>query len=306
MMSKIRPSDAAFEGFRITRERPRALAIWAAFLLIANVISAIYLISLAPEARAAIEASQGETAADPAALLTMLKAMFPMLVMGLVVQCIMATAIYRIILRPQDKGLIGYLSFGVDELRLIILTLIYVLLATVMIFGVILGATLVFALASQAGQGVGVFIGSVAELFALGLITYVLVRLSLAPVISFNEGRLAVFDSWHLTHGQFWRMTGTYGLALACMVVVALLSLILLSLILAIANGGNLQAAGAAFNPDSSSLAAYFKPSTILYLTVTAVLSAVYYVVMIAPAAVIFSALKTGDWGEVVVPEVET
>ena len=48
------------------------------------------------------------------------------------------------------------------------------------------------------------------------------------------------------------------------------------------------------FAPDQSSLATYFSPVMILYLLVAAWLSALYYAVIIAPAAGAYRALSRG------------
>ena len=292
-MTAFSATDAALEGFRITRERPKVVLVWAVFAFLVSICSAVYLIAIGQDARAVIEASSAEQPADLATFGKAMGDLLPMMVMGLAVQCVMAGAVYRILLRPEDKGF-AYLKLGMDEARLAALTFIYVLLASVTMFVVVLAAALIAVIASAAGQNVALLVAVATEIFFLGLLFYVGVRLSLAPAITFAERRIALFDSWKLTHGQFWRLTGAYALAICGIVVIALLVVTIFSALVAVAVGGDLQAVGKMFAPDQSSLATYFSPVMILYLLVAGWLSALYYAVIIAPAAVAYRALNRG------------
>lgn len=289
-MTAFSATDAALEGFRITRERPRVVLVWAVFSFLVSICSAIYLISIGQEARAVLDARVAEQAPDLQAFGAAMADLAPMMVMGLLVQCVMAAAVYRILLRPEDRGL-AYLKVGMDELRLAALTFIYVLLASLMLAVVVLAAGLIAALASFAGQGAAILVAAASELFFLGLLFYVAVRLSLAPAITFAEQRIAIFNSWRLTHGQFWRLTGAYFLAICGIMVIALLVVTIFSALVAVAVGGDLQAVGKMFAPDQTSLTTYFSPVMIIYLLVAGWLSALYYAVVIAPAAVAYREL---------------
>ncbi|WP_312163407.1 hypothetical protein [Phenylobacterium sp.] len=290
-MTAFSATDAAFEGFRLTRERPKVVLIWAAFLFLVSVCSAVYLISIGQEARAVLEASAAQQSPDPQVFLSTMRDLLPMMVMGLLVQCVMAAAVYRILLRPDDKGF-AYLKIGMDELRLAALTFIYVILACITMVVVVLIAALIAAAASFAGQGPAILVGAATEMFFLGMLFYVGVRLSLAPAMTFAQRRIAIFDSWRLTHGQFWRLTGAYVLAICGIVVIAVLVLTIFSALVAVAVGGDIQAVGKMFSPDQTSLASYFSPVMIAYLLVAGWVYAVYYAVVIAPAAVAYRALS--------------
>lgn len=290
-MTAFSPTDAAFEGFRLSREQPRALLVWSGLSLLSSVATAIYLINIGPEARAFLEAGAKSESADPAQAMAFLQAIAPMSLLGLLVQCVMACAVYRVMLRPEDKGF-GYLKLGMDELRLVALTLIYVVLAMLMIVVASLAAGFAVVAASAAGQGVAVFAGLVLYVFILGLLLFVAVRMSLAPVLTFARQKIDVFGSWKLTHGQFWRLTGAYSLAVTCIIVVALLVMVIFAAVAALLTGGDVQAASAVFNPDHTSLATYFAPLTVLYLILASALTALYYVVICAPAAMAYRALS--------------
>lgn len=293
-MTAFSPTDAAFEGFRLSREQPKALLVWTGVSLLSSVVSAIYLINIGPEARDFLEAGAKSESADPAQMFAFLQAMAPMSLLGLLVQCVMACAVYRIMLRPEDKGF-GYLKLGMDELRLIALTLIYVVLAMGLIVVASLAAGIATVAAAALGQGAAMFVGLVMYVFILGLLLFVAVRMSLAPVLTFARQKIDVFGSWKLTHSQFWRLVGAYSLAVSCIIVVALLVLVIFTAVAALITGGSVEAAQAVFNPDHTSLATYFAPLTVLYLLLASGMTALYYVVICAPAAVAFQALSKGE-----------
>jgi hypothetical protein len=288
-MTQFSPSDAALEGFRITRERPRALMIWAVFCFAVSIASVLISLMMPPEARAALEELQKNPGQPPTAeaLLSTLIVLSPILLFGLAVQCVMAAAVYRIMLRPGDSRY-GYLRLGRSELRLMALTLIYLVLGIVLLAAVQIAVGLVVVLASFAGEMAMGFVFSAVQLFALGLIFFVAIRMSLAPVITFNLGRLAIFDSWALTRGQFWRLLGAYVLAICCVIVVALLVLLIfgaLALLAMMAAGGDMSDLTVALQPAEATLAVYLNPFMVAYMAVGSVFTAIYYAVIAAPGA---------------------
>lgn len=291
-MTAFSATDAAFEGFRITRERPRILLIWAGFYLIISFLMPILLVTMGGQDLMALEAAASSPDADPNAALDNLAALAPlyaiMLPAGLAVQAVLAAAVYRAILRPAESRY-GYLRLGGDELRLAVLTLIYFLITIVAVSVVVLVGGIVGGLAySVMGSPlVGVALG----MFFLGLLFYAAVRLSLAPVITFAEQRITVFDSWRLTKGQFWRLVGAYVLAIASVVVVLVLAMVIFMAVAAILAGGDITAVSAIFTPDLSSIGAYFTVPMIAYTIFGAVLNAFYYAVLVAPAAVAYREL---------------
>lgn len=302
-MTTFSPTDAALEGFRLTRERPRALLIWSVFQFAVSIIMAFLMISLGGQHLMAIEQASADGSADPATLLAEFTALAPlyavMLPVGLLMMAIMAAAVYRAVLEPgDDRG--GFLRLGADELRLAALKVIYVFVWAAIVFAVVLVAALAAAAARALGEAASGFVGLCVGLFAVGLLLFITVRLSLAPAITFAEKRISIFESWSLTRGMFWRLLGAYSLAVAAIVVVALLGLVIFTAVAGVAvmaGGGQLADAGAAFNPDTTSLASYFTLMTVAYLAFAAVLSALYYAVVTAPGAVAYRALAASRAG---------
>jgi hypothetical protein len=298
-MAAFSATEAALEGFRITRENPGAFVRWVAVSFAVSLLGAVVTVSMPAEVRAALETLRSDETPDPGTLAGALFALAPILVFGLAFQCMMAAAVYRVIFRHEDTRF-GYLRLGIDELRLMGLTLVYVGMAIGLLFLLTLGSALLAAAASLAGQAPALFVGACAELFSLGFIVYVAVRLSLAPVATFAERRLTVMESWTLTRGQFWRLFLTYALALCCVVVIGFLALILfaaLAGIVVLLTGGQLSDVGAIFKPDETSIAAYLNPGAVAYMVVGSIFSTLYYAVIAAPGAVAYRHLHPRELG---------
>lgn len=292
------PTDAALEGFRIAREKPRVMLAWAVLNLVISVVMAVVLVGTFGQTLVELEAMSQQGSEDPAEALAAMRMLAPlyavMIPAGLLVIAVTSAAVYRIVLRPQDEGL-AYLRLGGDELRLVLLMLIYLVLAIVFTFAVTLVAGILAAIAGALGGGAGALVGVLIGLGTLALMVFVMVRLSLAGPMTFAQGRLRVFESWRLTRGSFWRLLGAYVLAFLLMVVVLLLALIVFAAVAAITAGGDLGAVGRVFTPDMTSIGSYFTPAMILYLLFGAVLGAIQNAVIYAPGAVAYRELGGGD-----------
>jgi hypothetical protein len=292
-MSGFSPAEAALEGFRLTRENPRAFGAWVGASYFVSVVVAICTVFLPADVRHGLETISAKETPTAAQLLDALILVAPILILGLTIQCVMAAAVYRLIFRHEDTRF-GYLRLGADELRLIGLTIIYFGLAMALMLGLTIGAAIITSLAAMAGTGAAALVGMAVSLFSAGILVFVLVRLSLAPVATFAERRLAIFESWTLTRGQFWRLLGAYGMALACIAAIGFLLIVVFTAVAGVAvmsTGGQLADVAAAFTADETSLRSYLRVGVIAYMLVSSIFSALYNAVIAAPAAIAYQHL---------------
>ena len=204
-MSRFSASEAALEGFRITRENPRAFAAWAAVSFAVSILGAVVTVLLPAEVRHGLATLSADETPDARQLLDALIAVAPILALGLAIQCIMAAGVYRLIFRHDDVRF-RYLRLGADEARLMGLTLIYVGLIIGLLVAVTLGAAIIMALASFAGN-------TAHDLRGLGpadpRVRSASSASCLRPALA-GAGRhlrrspaSRIFESWELTRGAF-------------------------------------------------------------------------------------------------------
>lgn len=286
--------DAAFEGFRVTWEKPKTLLIWTGFFLLVNLLLPLAMFGLGLNSKMEeFEAATANPSPDPAAAMESLGAVAPLYLLfisvGLVVGAMIAAAVFRLVLDPEDS-VRHPVQFGREEARLIVLALAYTLLFTLAVVVAVLVGGVVAGIAAAAGASPAV--GGLIGFALMGGLLYVSVRMSLGPVITFSEGRIAIFDSWAMTRGLFWPILGAYVLAAIAILIFYLLSAVLAAALGALLAGGDLKAVGRVMNPDMTSLRAFFSPGQVLMIVFGAFMSAVYNAVMSAPAAVIYREIR--------------
>ena len=248
-MSTFSPTEAALEGVRISRERPRALLIWAgcslAFTLLLSLVADL---TLGPQAKGLLqEAQQSPESAE--AFDRMMRQIWPFFAVGyplwLAFQAMLSAALYRAVLNPSD-GRVG-LRLGRDEARLLALGLIKTAIVAALVFAVVF-LLLVTGIGSG---GLAGLLGLAAQLAVIGFGVVVWVRLSVAGPATCARRRLVVFEAWTMTKGHFWRLLAAYLMAFAVGAVVLVASLLILLILFGVAlsamgvSTANLNAAAA-------------------------------------------------------------
>jgi len=231
-MNGFSPSEAALEGFRLTRERPGTVLAWSAVYFFGIMLIAVVMMaSLDPNFIELVK--RGElTTRDPEEVGAMLAQSWPafllVLALTVVLLSIIMAGIYRLVLRPNESGF-AHLRLGKDELRL---TAVNLLLFGAGILCLLVGFTLT-ALAERSAPAVGMLVGAAGVAFSVWLG----VRLSLATPMTFATHKMSVREAWALTRGHFWRLLGMIVLAVIFYVIIWVLITIIGFVIIQLSGG---------------------------------------------------------------------
>lgn len=287
-------TDAAFEGFRVVRRTPMTLVWWSLFYLVFLVLifvlaggSVVALMNVAESLRGNPNPSPEELQPMFAAYGVIFAVVLPL---SIVASAVLYGAANRAVLRPEENRF-GYLRFGMDEVRLFVVSLVLTLLA-ILVFGLL--AAVVGGVAGGVGAGVsgpaGVIAGVIGFIAFFCVVIWLSVRLSLAAPITFAERRIAIFDSWGLTKGRFWPLFGMALIAVAMSIVVSLLAqLVFTGLALAVGGFGQLTTME---EFDLNLILTTMLPAAVLYLIFMAVSSALQMSILYCPFAAAYRDIK--------------
>lgn len=291
-MADFSVQDAAFTGFRVAREHPKALVAWAAASILIQLAVQGVMIVVAGRAMTQMMALYASMALnpshfDPRAFSALAPSLLPaygvIVPISLAFSAVLYAAMNRVVLPLADEAL-GYFRVGADEARQLGLRVL--LLSGYSAVGVV-GGIVIGLLAVMAGPGAPVVVGLGVIAGVCGLI-FLMVRLSLASPLTFQSAKIDVFGSWALTQGRFWPILGTYAIAAVMTIVVALLSAMVIGAVSLLLSGGHLAAATSA---NYWTLAGFLTPARLVTLALNAALGALLWPIMLTPAIVIYQHL---------------
>ncbi|HKR87933.1 MAG TPA: hypothetical protein VJS38_07130 [Phenylobacterium sp.] len=274
-MIKFSASEAALEGFRLTRERPGTIFGWGlVYAVCMFVIGRLMLVSLDPQL-IELTRKKGLEQQDIDQISGLLAQSWPAFLLVLVlVTALLSTlmgGIYRLVLRPGEKGFL-HLRFGKDELRLTGVNLLLFALGMVCL-------TAELAAVAAADQQGG--IAAVAALMLPLVTIWAGVRLSLATPMSFALHRFAIRDAWAASQGKFWALFG--------MIVLAVIFYVMVWLLISIIGAALIGVAGGAQALDN--IKGLSGPAIIgvaLYVFLQLILQVIQVVMLYAPFAVAY------------------
>lgn len=296
-MSKFSASDAAFVGFRLVREHPKTIGIWAVVMTVLSLASTALTIQLAGPRLTEFMALSAQSEPSPQEMLTVMGGLAPLmcvsLIYSLVLYSVMLAAVNRMVLRPSDNGS-AYLRLGADELRQAIMLILVNLLMLGVYFAVVLVSAILLAIAVASGVGaLTALVGLVSFVGICCLMIFIAVRLSFASAITFDTGKVSVTQSWAMTKGHVGALLGAYLLSVVMAVIVYLLIMTIVAAVAAIVAGG-IGGLGGLFEPDMTSLAAFFTPVGIVRGVFAGMISVLTTLIMFSPAPTIYQILKSG------------
>lgn len=277
-------TDAAFEGFRLTRRKPMTVIWWSLAYIV--FFAAIFGLASGPFIQVISEMDRLEGLANPQMsdfreigmiYMTLMSWILPM---GLLFGAMLNAAVARAVVRPGQSAF-GYLRLGMDEVRVLVVSLVLSLA-----FGALmaLGGALVGFLAGFAGaSGIsGLWLGVVVAVIVLiALAVWLMVRFSLAVPIVVAERRFAFMDSFSRTKGRFWPLLGMAILAGVMSVLVSLLGSIIAQAVMLMTGSLDVLA-----NMEDASLQEVLSttwPTLVGWSLVNAVISALQLAIIAAP-----------------------
>lgn len=209
-------TEAAFEGFRITRRHPGAVLLWAVVWLIAFVVMMIAATPLMAPWMDEIAAAQGDPEAlSEGASRAMQMAGFIFAPVALLVQGLLLPAAYRAVLRPEERRF-AYLRVGRDEARILLVSIALAVVSLLLNLG---GGWVERQAAAGAGLGVGLLVSL--AVFVISLVFSV--RVSLIAPLTFARRKLAFAEGWRASGPRFWPLLGLMVLVLTMVIVVMIL-----------------------------------------------------------------------------------
>ena len=260
-------------------------------MLVSGVLTLIILGAMAgpamAELRAASQSAQPDIEAMSAAWQKMTPAYLVTMLVSMVFAGVLNASAARMVLRPQAGGPIGHVRFGADEVRQIILVLIFNLI----LLGVAVAAGVFVGLLIAIGGVTGGFLGGLLA-FVIGIPTMVLVsiRLSLATALTFETERIALGEAWRLTTGHFWNLFVAFLIAWIMAIIVAMLGLAVSLGVVAVVFG--FEGVGQATAPAMTSIGSLFNAPLVVYQVLMSGFAALFYINVLTPGPAIYAQLK--------------
>lgn len=294
---KIAAAESAFEGFRLVRREPRTVLWWTLLYFVFAVIQlgAIYLNRENVAAGLAVIESFGDRMPSTAEDFNRLMAGYNqstshglmLLPIALIIGSVFSAAVARAVLFPEDKTY-GYLRLGMDEVRVLLVTIAIALLSG-LAFGVAIIAVSVLIAIAAIFPPVWILV-ALGFLAAIALFVWLLVKWSLAVPIVLTEKRLALFESFKATKGNFWSLLGLAIIAGVLGMVVWGLSLVVVMPI-SMLSGLGPMGAGSVSEELLANLTAS-SPLLLLSAAANAIVSAMVVGVIYAPFSAVWRDIK--------------
>jgi hypothetical protein len=283
-------TDFAFEGFRLIRQRPVLLIYWGLFYLIMSLATTVIMVAMAGPELLKLTAINPNSRPDiyeyTALYAKILPAYAIVFVVSLVMGSVITCAVYRAFEEKSPFGL-AYLRFGKDEVRQLMVVLLFGLFIAVIYIFLCLLTVIVITVTMPTDYPKAV-VGGIALIIMFSMLFLMIIpslRLSLCGPQSFYTKKLTIFGSWKLTKGVAGSLVGGYLLALILSLLIFILGQIIFSVLAILAFGFDMEMLRSMYEPDLSSFAALQKPVNLISLGLMAFVNVTTSVLFIGAQA---------------------
>lgn len=303
-MSRFSASDAAISGIRFILREPRTVLVWAGAMFVCEMVYGLLVAGLASKELPAVRAFQEANSTDPETALAMLPAVSLIFVVSLIafvaVAAVMFSAAYRAQFHEESSRW-GYIRFGRDELRFGQLIGVWTVLVLGYSFVVLFAYLILSGLGNSLLGILQVLYFVITLVLLISAFVFPTVRLSFSMPMTYHDHRMRIFESWHVTRGQFWHLLGAYFLSALFIFILWLSAWFLISvvaIIVALLAHLPLTTFSHDLNIDRSSITAYLRPLSILAAVINSLLGAASLAIFCAPVAEAYRALDDLDDAE--------
>jgi hypothetical protein len=195
-------------GFRLIRQRPAAVAVWSLLYMLV-IIGMSFL--MRPFMQAQVQAMGGDPQVAFAHIGALIGRMFLFGFLAFILYVILFAASQRAVLQPERQGFF-YLRFGMDEVRLLALSLIFLIGFYVGMLVLVLVMSLLIGLFAAMTGSIGVTAGlAIVEFIAIFVFAiWFAVRFALAFPLTLLRGKIVIGESWRITRGRFWSLFAAF------------------------------------------------------------------------------------------------
>jgi hypothetical protein len=212
-------------GFRIIRDKPLAVVVWAVIYM---VLFAGMMLLMRPIMTAQVQAMAGDPQAQIAAFGAMAGRFLLLFLLMLVVYVVLFAAAQRAVLKPERQGFF-YVRLGMDELRLLALTILFMVAYYIAMLVLTLIVTLLIGIVAGAsgspGLAAGLFLLDLAAIIAFTAWYYI--RFGLAFPLTIMREKIVIGEAWRITRGRFWAL---FAASLVVLLIIFLLWMVLSSI----------------------------------------------------------------------------
>lgn len=234
MSGRFSIGEALGSGFTVIRRRPWAVLAWGALMTVPAILSLWLVLGLFDAFGVGVLEAEEPSPQAFAAMMQFQAGSWALNILQMLIYVLLITGIARAVFYPERRGRFFDLRLGMDEVRVAVTGLAFILgfYAAVLILALLavaVGAAL-WSLSKPAGVGIGVLVA-----IAGGVgIAWAALRASLIMPASVALGDFAFVQGWRMTRGQAWRLLG---LTLALVAVVLLIELAIMAVAILIAMG---------------------------------------------------------------------